>query len=321
MIQSNFPWVESPFFDKILKTKTLNPEQKKIAEDYHENGFVALSDFIPLELIDRVRKDAEEKGFNKDFPIKTYRDEQRVQDFWKASKACREVASYQPILDVLSMLYGRESFPFQTLNFIVGSQQRAHSDTIHFSSLPAKFMCGVWVALEDVTEENGPLFYYPGSHRLPEYNFSQIKESAKSSSYGDYPEYEDFIEAIVEVSSLEKKIFYAKKGDALIWSSNILHGGSPVLRPNSTRWSQVTHYFFKDCYYYTPMLSNMVTDELNLRNNLVNIATGEKVTPNYNGQKLSYLKTNKTQYIFNNAGEKTQGTLNLLIRNLFKKNK
>lgn len=55
-------------------------------------------------------------------------------------------------------------------------------------------------------------------------------------------------------------------------------------------------------------------------NNLVNIATGEKVKPSYNGQKLSYLKTNKTQYIFNNPGN-TQSTFSLLLRNLFRKNK
>ena len=28
-------------------------------------------------------------------------------------------------------------------------------------------MCGVWVALEDVTEGSGPLDYLPGSHKLP----------------------------------------------------------------------------------------------------------------------------------------------------------
>lgn len=317
MIQSNFPWVESPFFYEAIKDRKLNAEQKKLAEDYHRDGFVIFSDF-PIDLIDRVRKDTEEKGFNKDYPIKTYRDKQRVQDFWKASDACRELASYKPILEILSMLYGREAFPFQTLNFSVGSQQSAHSDTIHFSSLPAKFMCGVWVALEDVTEENGPLFYYPGSQRLPEYNFSQIRHTSKSSSYNDYNDYENFIEEIVKVSPIEKKILHAKKGDALIWSSNILHGGSPVFKEGSTRWSQVTHYFFKDCYYYTPMLSNMVTGELNLRNNLINIATGEGVVQSYNGEKLNYLKTNKTQYLLYN---KTRGTFNVLLRNLFRKNK
>ena len=175
MIQSNFPWVESPFFEQIIKDKNISEDQQKLARDYNKDGFVVLSGFLPLDLIDRVRKDAEEIGFNKDYPIKTYRDEQRVQDFWKVSQASKELAAYKPLLDTLTMLYGRESFPFQTLNFSVGSQQRAHSDTIHFSSLPAKFMCGVWVALEDITDENGPLFYHPGSQRLPEYNFSQIK--------------------------------------------------------------------------------------------------------------------------------------------------
>jgi ectoine hydroxylase-related dioxygenase (phytanoyl-CoA dioxygenase family) len=28
-------------------------------------------------------------------------------------------------------------------------------------------MCGVWVALEDMSEGAGPLEYYPGSHKWP----------------------------------------------------------------------------------------------------------------------------------------------------------
>ncbi|MCZ4222897.1 phytanoyl-CoA dioxygenase family protein [Pedobacter rhodius] len=318
MIRSNFPWIESPFFNQILESKVLEPSLRALAIDYNRDGYVVLPNFFPEELVDSVVKEAKEKGFNPGFKIKTFRNEQRVQDLWKVSNPCKELASYPPILKILETLYGREPLPFQTLNFKFGSQQRAHSDTIHFSSLPAKFMCGVWVALEDVTNENGPLFYYPGSHRLPEYNFSQIKESSKSTSYNDYIDYEDFIEEIVKVSPIEKKIFHAKKGDALIWSSNILHGGSPVLNDASTRWSQVTHYFFKDCYYYTPMLSNMVTDELNLRNKLTNIATGERIKPSYNGEQLNYLKANKTQYVFNNTTSPATGSISLLLRNLFR---
>lgn len=321
MIKSNYPWVESPFFNEIIKTKNLTEEQKNLATDYHNNGFIVLSDFLPMDLINQVQKDTEEIGFDMNYPIKTHRNTERIQDFWQLSKASQELAAYKPILDVLQMLYGKEPFPFQTLNFNVGTQQRAHSDTIHFSSLPSKFMCGVWVALEDITKENGPLFYYPGSHRLPEYNFSQIIDNAKSTTYEDYSDYEDFIEEIVKVSPYERKVFTAKKGDALVWSSNILHGGMPVLKTGSSRWSQVTHYFFKDCYYYTPMLSNMVTDELYLRKMLVNIATGEKVVPSYNGQKLNYLKTSKTQYVLNNHGNRTQSTLKLLIKNLFRRTK
>lgn len=301
MLQSNLPWIESPFFKELIKKRDLTAEQKAQAAFYHENGFIKLGNFIPHELVDQVQRETQLKAFDKNFKVKTQRDSTRIQDFWKYSEPTRQLASYQPILDLLEMLYGREAIPFQTLNFCVGTQQRAHSDTIHFSSLPAKYMCGVWVALEDVTDENGPLFYYPGSHRLPEYDFSQIKDTAKATSYENYREYEDFIEEIMAFSDYKKEIFHAKKGDALLWSSNIIHGGMPVLKEGSTRWSQVTHYFFKDCYYYTPMLSNMVTDELFLRNNLINIKNNEKVTPSYNGEKLNSLKINKNKYILNNG--------------------
>lgn len=318
MIKANLPWIESPFFAEILESKNLSPAQKAIATDYNRDGFVVLKDFFPVELIDQARKEVEEIGFNPKMAVKL-RDQQRIQDFWTMADGVKKIAADQGIKDILEMLYGREPIPFQTLNFCKGSEQRAHSDTIHFSSLPAKFMCGVWVALEDITDENGPLFYYPGSHRLPEYNFSQIRDNAKATSYENYKEYEDFIEEIVKVNHYEKKVFHAKKGDALIWSSNILHGGSPVLKEGSSRWSQVTHYFFKDCYYYTPMLSNMVTDELYLRNKLIDISTGLKVIPSYNGEKLAYIKTNKNQYIINNNINGTKNAFRLFFMNLFRK--
>ena len=296
MSNANLPWIESPFFEEILKTKELSDEHLKYVKEYNRNGFVVIPNLLPESLIDRTRNDAAEKAFNPDFPIATQRDERRVQDFWKVSEASKELACYPQLLEILELFYGREPIPFQTLNFKFGSQQRAHSDTIHFSSLPARYMCGVWVALEDITEENGPVFYYPGSHRLPEYDFSQIRNEAITPSYSDYVQYEDFIEKIVAVNKFEKKKFLAKKGDLLIWSSNIIHGGSLVTKEGATRWSQVTHYFFKDCYYYTPMLSNMVTRELFIRWKLENMTNGEEVEQSYNGERLNYLTTDKKLY-------------------------
>jgi hypothetical protein len=291
MSGSNLPWVESPFFKEILEEKKISVEDKKIAADYHRDGFVVLPGIIPEDLIEAVKKDMNEKGFNPDFPITTQRDLVRVQDLWEVSDPVKQLAVYEPVTKKLEMLYDREVIPFQTLNFLHGSGQRAHSDTIHFSSLPARYMCGVWVALEDITEENGPLFYYPGSHRLTEYNFSHIDSIPGTSSYEKYIDYENFMQKIISVNNFEKKVFLAKKGDALIWSSNILHGGSPVLKKESTRFSQVTHYFFKDCFYYTPMMSNMVTNELFIRNHLRNIRNSELVKQNYNGKEIQQFKT------------------------------
>ncbi len=296
----NLPWVESPFFQQILASKKLSSEESKLATDYHENGYVVVQNLFSEELIERVKQDMLAKGFNKDYPIKTFRNDIRIQDLWEESAAVKQMAAHPEIIKVLEMLYDREVIPFQTLNFKVGSQQKAHSDTLHFSSLPARYMCGVWVALEDITEDNGPLFYYPGSHKTPEYNFSHFRNALTDTSYDDYPEYETFMEALMEASPYQKTKFLAKKGDALIWSSNIIHGGSEVKDPNSTRFSQVTHYYFKDCVYYTPMLSNSVTNELFIRRFLTNIRNGEAVQNSWNGHETNLMRTRDNLFTINN---------------------
>ena len=300
MSQMNLPWVESPFFSDIIKTKNISVEDKKLASEYYENGFIVLSNVFTNELIDKIKSEMNEKGFNENFPIQTFRNNIRIQDLWQYSDPVKELACHPKIMDTLKMLYEREPVPFQTLNFKVGTQQKAHSDTLHFSSLPARYMCGVWVALEDITEDNGPLFYYPGSHRNPEYNFSDFKNTTEDTSYENYPEYETFMEDLMEKSSYKKKKFLAKKGDALIWSSNIIHGGSPVEDPQSTRYSQVTHYYFENCIYYTPMLSNMVTKELFIRRNLVDIKTGKIAEQNFNGNHAQLVRTRGSLYAINN---------------------
>lgn len=48
------------------------------------------------------------------------------------------------------------------LNFPRGSQQETRSDTYFFNSIPSGFMCGVWVALENIHPDSGPLLYSPG---------------------------------------------------------------------------------------------------------------------------------------------------------------
>ena len=295
----NTPWVESPFFKEILASKQLSKKEQKMALDYNENGFIVIPNLISETVIDEIKSDMDNKGYNPEFQMDNQRDHVRIQDLWMYSESAKSVACNTEIAEVLAMLYDREPIPFQTLNFRVGSQQRAHSDTIHFSSIPAKFMCGVWVALEDITPENGAVFYYPKSQNLPEYNFSHFKSTPVDTAYSDYIEYEDFIEKIVEAYQFEKKPFYAKKGDVLIWSSNIIHGGSKVLNEQASRYSMVTHYYFKDCIYYTPMLSNMVTNELFLRNNLVDIKTGEKVVQSFNGNPISSFQTAQDKYILN----------------------
>ena len=82
-------------------------------------------------------------------------------------------------------------------------------------------MAGVWVALEDIDEDNGPLMYYPGSHKLHEFSMDDFD---LKQGYDNYDKYEERIQQLVEKEKLEGEYGVIKKGDALIWHVNLLHG-------------------------------------------------------------------------------------------------
>ena len=113
-------------------------------------------------------------------------------------------------------------------------------------------MAGVWVALEDINASNGPLQYYPGSHKLREYS---MQDFGLESGYENYRHYEACIQDLLEAEALRPEFGTLQQGQALIWHANLLHGGAAQTDLARSRHSQVTHYYFEDCAYYTPMNS------------------------------------------------------------------
>lgn len=264
------PLIESPLFAASVGTLGLTEDEMRIATSLHEKGY-AVFDFPDVEIdcrIERIRQSLGPRyGIDFDDPgsDKTI-GERRIQDAWKTDADVKAIASNRKVLDLLSKLYGRAAFPFQTLNFPVGTQQGAHSDTVHFSSLPERFMCGVWLAMEDVNADAGPLFYYPGSHRWPIMTNALIGRRGYGSSLDSAQDpFDPAWRALCDAHDVRRDIFLARKGQALIWCANLLHGGSPQNNPRLTRWSQVTHYYFDDCAYYTPAFSDETLGHLALR--------------------------------------------------------
>lgn len=192
----------------------------------------------------------------------------RIRDAWHVSAGVKVLALAPVALNILEDLYDRKPLPFQTLNFPVGTQQDPHSDAMHFNSVPTGFMCGVWVALEDMDADNGPLVYYPGSHKLPDSTWENIGFDATPDDFESHEdfmkarhlEYERFIAGVIEREGLKPQYATIEKGQALIWASNLIHGGAKQNDPARTRHSQVTHYYFEGVRSYTPMenLEDMV---------------------------------------------------------------
>jgi hypothetical protein len=170
----------------------------------------------------------------------------------RCSALIKNVTMEKTLTSLLSFILGKEVVPFQTINFIYGSNQRAHSDSIHMTTYPLGYLIAVWIALEDTTPDNGPLFYYPGSHQLPYLLNGDFNEGETALLLGnkDYVDYEDRIEEEIKHRSLQPRVFLAKKGDILIWHANLIHGGMPVTDRTQTRKSMVIHYYARDVIKY-----------------------------------------------------------------------
>lgn len=273
------PLVESPLFARSLEEMGLTPQEREIAVQLNERGYAVL-DFPDEQIdarIDRVKASLAPR-FNVDFAkadsIKNTGD-LRIQDAWKFDDDVRAIAANSGISALLGKLYGRRAFPFQTLNFPVGTQQHMHSDSVHFSSIPERFMCGVWLAMEDITDDAGPLLYYPGSHKWPILTNEMLaRRGSDNRSTSAQAPYEAAWRAMVEAAGIQPETFCAKKGQALIWAANLLHGGCRQNDVTLTRWSQVTHYYFADCVYYTPAFSNSALGQLDMRT-IINVENGK----------------------------------------------
>jgi Phytanoyl-CoA dioxygenase (PhyH) len=290
------PLVESPFFDEIIEVAGFDAETAQIARDLNQNGFACFK-FPDPEIdarADRIRRDLAGQ-----FDLKSWGESGRargeslrVQDAWETHADVRAIACNERMLKILSDIYGRRAWPFQTLNFAVGSQQSYHSDSIHFSSIPERFVCGVWLALEDISDDVGPLVYYPGSHKWPIVYNDQIGIRLSGSvQQGTQDFYTNIWAALIEKHSVAPQYFRPKKGEALIWAANLLHGGVAHRDAEKTRWSQVTHYYFDDCCYITPMFSDVMIGKLYLRD-MTDISTGKKVPNVYVDKPLSELTGN-----------------------------
>lgn len=241
-------------------------------EAFERDGYLVFDPQVSGETVDGAVSDLEEDFHDPEPPRRRWliagkrrepkysvQTPDRIQDAWKASRHVKQIALAPTTLRTLEGMYGREPLPFQTLNFRVGTEQDPHSDTIHFNSKPPGFMCGVWVALEDIDMDNGPLVYYPGSHRLPEVTMTDVGVEVDPDTDNPYEAYEagyvPHIAATIEREGLEAKYATLKKGQAIIWAANLLHGGAPQRDRSRTRHSQVTHYFFEGCDYWIPLRS------------------------------------------------------------------
>lgn len=258
--KSIFSSIQYSHFEKVNNNNTGNLEkintssgsktndffkenQLQSISNWERDGFMTIQNFFTEKEVDSINEEMEDlllKG-KTDFNYTG----RKIMQSYKYSKSVKNAFVNNKLLSVLESIMKKKIIPFHTINFFKGSEQDAHSDAFHMSTFPEGNLIAVWVALEDVGEDQGPLFYYPGTHlwsqikngMLPlEENFWRLDGNANEK-------YEVFAKQNLENAGLKPIMFLPKKGDILIWHSNLIHGGMAMKNSELTRKSLVMHYF------------------------------------------------------------------------------
>lgn len=217
---------------------------------FDQTGHVILPGFLSEDTVAEVNATIEELVSSKRL---TFKYGNKLMFAIDKEPKLRAMWEDKALLRLLDHLIMGSATLFQSINFINGSEQKTHSDSIHMTTFPHGGLLGVWVALEDITPAQGPIHYYPGSHLLPYYMNRDYDNVGSRFFLGDkgYQAYETMIARKVKEKQIEKKVFTAKAGDLFIWHANLLHGGEPHTDKGKTRKSMVMHYFDarRICYH------------------------------------------------------------------------
>jgi ectoine hydroxylase-related dioxygenase (phytanoyl-CoA dioxygenase family) len=256
----------------ILSDETLIKFYKS---KFDEDGYIIFQTGLSEGLIDEIIEDVTfELSNSNDLKLNPkifhYNESPRIVEFWKKSKSVKALALNGEILKLLEILYHSIPIPFSTINFIKSTEQPLHSDYVHFASNPDGYLAGVWVALEDINPNAGPLSIVPKSHALPIVTNRSLNLKIPKTTKevkANYTVYENYL--IQDLSDRGMKAIAPplKKGEALIWAANLAHGAIKQLDSSLTRYSQVTHYHFKNAeFVYNPLYSDPENNVYALRN-------------------------------------------------------
>lgn len=228
----------------------LDTQSQKSLLNFENAGYAVLNQYFDESTVDNINTEIDQLLRAKEV---SFTNGNKIMFAIHKSKFLKTLGENKGLLELLSSIIHENVKLFQSINFKMGSEQHTHSDSIHMTTFPLGGLLGVWIALEDIELDNGPLHYYPGSHQLPYYLNEDYNNEGNFFLIGakDYSQYEKMIEEKISENSIEKKVFTAKKGDLLIWHANLFHGGEPHLNKTKTRKSMVLHYFAENriCYH------------------------------------------------------------------------
>ena len=263
-------WIDAPNAEDQIQGRLeigyITEAEAEQLRRFREDGYIILHSAIEPDLLEKARSALERAygGGYQDLKFEcnsitrehiAWRPDingypSKALDIHMFSADMRELMFANRVRRFLNILFECQPYASQSLGFLRGSAQESHQDSAYVAYTVPRQFAASWIALEDVTANAGELFYYPGSHNLPDYLYGKRYKSASEARRNNYPAQALSQEIREHVASLDsraaemgisREAFMAKAGDVLIWHADLAHGGLPV-SSDVTRKSLVTHY-------------------------------------------------------------------------------
>jgi len=229
---------------------------------WKENGYLILPGLISKEQTNAVKKLVEtvfknkagnfktvidiyiNRGYSRvhlnDCPDDAELETFKLNDLFLEHELIREIALNPTLTKYLREFLHGDPMLCNSLNFNYSSQQGFHTDSLYMTPPRDLNLAAAWIALENCHPDSGPLEYYPGSHLIPPYLFSN---GAMSSIPAEMDKYGEYMNGEIAKRNLKVEQFLPKEGDCLIWHCQLFHAGAKINNTQLTRKSLVTHYF------------------------------------------------------------------------------
>ena len=210
------------------------PPSNDLTAAYERDGVVFIPAFLTPAEVAEVRAELE-RYIRDDLASKPpdartlERDDKTVRNLWRLEQHndfFRRLAEREDIRTLVAalvhgepMLAGVETFNKPAL---IGSGVPHHQDNAYFCQTPPD-MLTVWIAIDAVTQANGPVFFLPGSHR------EGMKPTKPSGVRGN-----SIGLAEIPAVKLEEQICgLLEPGDATIHHCETIHHSAPNTTPHS----------------------------------------------------------------------------------------
>jgi phytanoyl-CoA hydroxylase len=242
-----------------LRSGQITDSEASQLEHWVEKGYVILPGAVSADVCEQIKSDLARafaegderlrvlnpgEHFGQPLQAGTDMRRRRVQDIYVYFESARKALFSERIARFLSIIFDAPPLLLQSLTFDSGSRQGVHQDTAYVVIDPPLALAASWTALEDVRPGSGELVYYEGSHRLPDFLFSGAYKCWHPERDGSeqHDEYANGLNERAAQAGLELKRLLIERGDTLIWSGDLAHGGGEVVEESLTRRSLVGHY-------------------------------------------------------------------------------